>query len=530
MAVVQISKIQVRRGRKNGESGIPQLSSGELAWALDSQELYIGNGAVADGSPYVGNTKVLTEHDNLLELIESYRWGRSEPSITGSVFRTLQQKLDDRVNVKDFGATGDGSTDDTESFQTALDQLYRNTSTEFRKQLFIPTGHYRIAGTLRIPSYAILDGESQFGSVLLVNSSTVELQSTDGTLKAAFESSDRPTNILVRNLSFRFTTGHLDLSGIKDSEFEYVSFQGPISNLGTAAQTLSGNALVYFENSEKIGTTINHLEFDNCTFEKAYRAVNFTQVDAYESKVAFNTCHFHVLTGGVEINGVVDQVNQWTFDGCEFQEIAGRAFTADYGTGTKILTSRFIDCGNNANLASNPEQSVVVFEQPGNNIVENCSFNRQQNAYSDVIIGDERVAYPEVLNAGNVYINDEITQTLYQQITPTPLAMFSTLNRKTILNYIVTFSTGNSRYGTLTITVGDNLMDPILTDSYSVSQDDAAFPPSVAPSSDFEALEFSVTLVDRSDSTAGSESMILKYKNPVLAGSHKITYFVNYGV
>ena len=43
MAVVQISKIQVRRGRKNGESGIPQLSSGEFAWAVDSQELFIGN-------------------------------------------------------------------------------------------------------------------------------------------------------------------------------------------------------------------------------------------------------------------------------------------------------------------------------------------------------------------------------------------------------------------------------------------------------------------------------------------------------
>ena len=160
MAVVQISKIQVRRGRKNGESGVPQLSSGELAWTVDSQELFIGNGAVADGAPYVGNTKVLTEHDNLLELIESYRLGRSEPSITESVFRTLQEKLDDRVNVKDFGATGDGITDDTASFQNALNQLYRNTSIEFRKQLFIPTGHYKIAGTLRIPSYAILDGES----------------------------------------------------------------------------------------------------------------------------------------------------------------------------------------------------------------------------------------------------------------------------------------------------------------------------------------------------------------------------------
>ena len=45
MAVVQISKIQVRRGQKNSNSVIPQLSSAEFAWSVDSQELYIGNGS-----------------------------------------------------------------------------------------------------------------------------------------------------------------------------------------------------------------------------------------------------------------------------------------------------------------------------------------------------------------------------------------------------------------------------------------------------------------------------------------------------
>ena len=58
MAVVQISRIQIRRGRKNSGSGLPQLASGELGWAIDSRELYIGNGAVSEGAPAVGNTKV----------------------------------------------------------------------------------------------------------------------------------------------------------------------------------------------------------------------------------------------------------------------------------------------------------------------------------------------------------------------------------------------------------------------------------------------------------------------------------------
>jgi len=54
MAVVQISRIQLRRGKRNEGSGLPQLASGELAWCVDTQELFIGNGAVSEGAPAVG--------------------------------------------------------------------------------------------------------------------------------------------------------------------------------------------------------------------------------------------------------------------------------------------------------------------------------------------------------------------------------------------------------------------------------------------------------------------------------------------
>ena len=86
MAVIQISKIQLRRGLKG--TGIPQLSSAELAWAIDTQELYIGNGSLAEGAPFVGNTKILTENDNILDLASSYRFGSSNPQVTNSVSRS----------------------------------------------------------------------------------------------------------------------------------------------------------------------------------------------------------------------------------------------------------------------------------------------------------------------------------------------------------------------------------------------------------------------------------------------------------
>ena len=63
MAIYEIARIQLRRGRTNNGTGVPQLASGEMAWAIDTQELFIGNGAVSEGAPYVGNTRVLTEKD-----------------------------------------------------------------------------------------------------------------------------------------------------------------------------------------------------------------------------------------------------------------------------------------------------------------------------------------------------------------------------------------------------------------------------------------------------------------------------------
>jgi len=89
VAVVQISRIQHRRGRKNAGSGLPQLASGELGWAVDSQELFIGNGAVSEGAPQVGNTKILTEHDNLFDFAATYTYEKNNDQMqTGTAPET----------------------------------------------------------------------------------------------------------------------------------------------------------------------------------------------------------------------------------------------------------------------------------------------------------------------------------------------------------------------------------------------------------------------------------------------------------
>ena len=103
MAITQISRIQHRRGLKEE---LPQLAAGELGWAVDTQELYIGNGTTAEGAPETGNTKIITEDDNILSVAKTYtyRGNTVAPVVTGvsantPIVRTLQQKLDDFANT-----------------------------------------------------------------------------------------------------------------------------------------------------------------------------------------------------------------------------------------------------------------------------------------------------------------------------------------------------------------------------------------------------------------------------------------------
>ena len=237
MAVVQISKIQQRRGQKL-LNGMPQLSSAELAWAVDTQELFIGNGSVAEGAPYVGNTRVLTEHDNILELAGSYKFAEPDFSITASIFRSLQSKLDEiQVSVTDFGPQPDPSTNHTPHFVTAFAQLFQNANTRYKKVLTIPNGHYYFTSTLRIPSNVILRGETQDGVILDIGANAIEFLSAAGTdVLGPFTSTDHPENVSISNLTIQYTTGGMDITALKDSKFESVKWKSTYT-LGDTVST-----------------------------------------------------------------------------------------------------------------------------------------------------------------------------------------------------------------------------------------------------------------------------------------------------
>ena len=186
MAVTQISRIQHRRGL---EQDLPQLASAEFGWSLDTRKLYIGNGTLDEGAPSLGVTEILTQYSDLTALLGTYTFVgnvngytvQTGSSLLNPSVRSFQQKFDDFVNVRDFGARGNGIDDDYASLNRAITEIYKTsfneTDTRTRRTIYLPGGTYVTSQTLRIPPYARLVGDgiestiikSKFGNISVAN-------------------------------------------------------------------------------------------------------------------------------------------------------------------------------------------------------------------------------------------------------------------------------------------------------------------------------------------------------------------------
>lgn len=87
----------------------------------------------------------------------------------GAIKRTLADKMREQVSVKDFGAVGDGATDDTAAIQAAIVAGAWNGW-----RIFFPKGSYRVKDSLYVGSYngqsyssAHLVGDTPYGVVLM---------------------------------------------------------------------------------------------------------------------------------------------------------------------------------------------------------------------------------------------------------------------------------------------------------------------------------------------------------------------------
>ena len=391
MAVVQISRIQIRRGQKNAGSGLPQLASGELGWAVDTQELFIGNGSVAEGAPAVGNTKVLTQYDNIFTLADSYTYREDDAflltggDVDSSVRRSLQDRLDDRVSVRAFGLTGQTSQIATTRLQAAIDQLYLNDalkgSAASRVILHLEPGEYIIDGPIYIPPYATLVGAGADKTIIKTTTTSVDMFTTvNGDSTVGSPANDAGTTTLTQAQRIRLEGMTLEttvpnkalvLNNCKDSVFKDIKFSGP---------WLSGDSVavsdVAIEMNSLSGTveTKNNV-FENCTVNGfAYAIVSDWDI---HNNVWLN-CDFYNHAYGIAFGAGLSSLditigsgkevgpynNRWS--NCRFNNINKNAVWVKYGKGNVSEYNYYAMVGTEGAAEQEATDAVIKYQTPGN--------------------------------------------------------------------------------------------------------------------------------------------------------------------
>lgn len=302
MAIVQISRIQIRRGL---QQDLPQLASAEMGWSLDTQRLFIGNGLTTEGAPSAGVTEILTSHSNILSLLGLYTYQGAESGVTvvtgvdGShpVTRTFQSKLDDAVSVRDFGAVGDGVTDDTAAINRAIQQIYNSiyndASTKVRRTLTFPAGTYLVSSSILVPPYASLRGDGRQNSILSsANTSAPILKTTSSQFNDSGSTTSR--DLLIEGIGLQqtgnaslITSTAMLLDGTKGARFMNMSFRG-----NTVANA-SINNLVYITDTV---SSVRGITFDQCSFTYAGAGVNVVTQGSGISSVRIDNCYFDYLS------------------------------------------------------------------------------------------------------------------------------------------------------------------------------------------------------------------------------------------
>lgn len=518
MAIVSISRIQIRRGRKNEGSGLPQLAGGELGWAVDTQELFIGNGAVSEGAPAVGNSKILTEHDNLFELSDQYTFRNGSNIQTGAtsatpIRRSLQERLDDTVSTKSFGATGDGATDDTAAIQRAVDQLFLPWSSSqdadnYKKRitLKIPAGLYKISNSIKLPPYSNIVGDGSGKTVIKQTGAFPVLETVNGEgISAQTTSINQANKIRLEGLTLESNLTHpgLKLASVKESKFADVQIIGPwVQSQGATIEPTQVGILL-----EATSTPVTSR--DN-TFEKisisgfSYAVLsNFDIQNNTFNNMLITGCGYGIVFGRDTSLGQVGQLTgpiNNAVSNSRFTDININGVWIKAGKGNISNNNSFSKVGNDAGLDTAPVHGIIKFETNGNTSKHDY-FTRTESMIRSFTGNVAYIGEIEGPYAGDLAFTTQFTigqLTAYSNFIKLPADSSKTIN----VDYQYKMSINDGmRKGTLQILIDKTNNTAHISDSYDHQGTNA------------DLLNFQVQLTDQ-NADANFETLVVKAINP----------------
>jgi hypothetical protein len=207
-------QVQLRRGT-TAQHGSFTGAQGELTVDTDKNALVLHDGATQGG----------------------IQVARDDVTASGSTTaRSLANRFGDVVNVKDFGAVGNGSTDDSAAFTAAFAALNEYDT------LYIPAGHYIIDSDVLSDNY--FEIPNNYITIQGAGSASSLIQVTGSTRKGIIYSSNKH-NINISGLSFKS------------------------NNAGTGTDFTPANCTaIWVQYTDSITTTNDgNILVENCSFE-----------------------------------------------------------------------------------------------------------------------------------------------------------------------------------------------------------------------------------------------------------------------
>lgn len=322
---------------------------------------------------------------------------------TSTVERTAQEKLDEWKSVKDFGAVGDGSTDDTTALQTAIT---RAAADGF--DLLFPDGTYKVTSTLTQTGTLVMGALSKYGRVTITKATAGDL----------FQGA----SAVITNLAFTHTgtSGKiLDLTG-DGARAEGCSFTNASGNASDMVHCTRSDHYFgrnYFTNNEPTaycihvertaaGNCINGAIDNHNTFAGTGRGIKFTSSSAGARPEGWSVeGNVLILTGATSIR--VEAVLHLSI----VRNIIDQAsvYGIDVAPGSENIDSLLIE-GNYIAASSAPTTGFAVETDNGAGSIFNlriCDNHVEQSGFGVVL----RESVADFTVTGNTFANINVAGT-----------------------------------------------------------------------------------------------------------------------
>jgi len=284
------------------------------------------------------------------------------PAGTSAVATTVQAKLRQYVSVKDFGAVGDGTTDDTAAIQAAV-------TASAGKKIYMPKGTYKVTSQIICPSgtwlYGDGAGETIISAVdnvspLLFQDASVVEYTGAGISNLTVKGNGAAVRLVTVNEVWGFTAEHCRVYGspgvLRCFEIQRYSFECQITSCRI---TDADESCIYL--NEISGELPNGCWIQNCDFSP--NASGYCVYDeAQTTRIIGNWFEFATLLGGTGVYSTGSPI------------IIGNNLSGGYnGTAAVNLvgTNNAIISNNKINVYGIAMQGVVVNGCTNTNITDN---------------------------------------------------------------------------------------------------------------------------------------------------------------